>query len=220
MQHKRLVLGLSAGALAVAIGGVLLLGTAKIQRESTFLTDGPSFAGIDELTKASQAVAHVKVVSASPSYVVPFDAPVVTVAPPRTEGDKSKLDPKSAVPGVAPQDTGILHTDFTLEVLDNVRGGGLKKGDRIVVTQLGGTQKDGTTAGAEHDPLLQVGDQEILFLRHDSRTGKYFTTGGGQGRFKVQSNGTLTAVDSHSPLARLETGKPASFLKSAVRAIP
>jgi len=220
MQHKRLILGLGAGALALAIGGAIALSSVKIQRESTFLTDGPSFAAVDDLTKASQAVAHVKVVSASPSYVVPFDAPVVTVAPPPTDGEKSRLQTKSAVPGVTPQDTGILHTDFTVEVVDNVRGGGLNKGDRIVVTQLGGTQKDGTTASAEHDPLMQVGDQEILFLRHDSRTGKFFTTGGGQGRFKVQSNGTLTAVDSHSQLARIETGKPASFLKSAVQAIP
>jgi hypothetical protein len=220
MQHKRLILGLGAGALAFAIGGAIAVSSMKVQRESTFLTDGPSFADLNDLTKASQAVAHVKVVSASPAYVVPFDAPVVTVAPRPTEGDKGKLEPQSAVPGVIPQDTGILHTDFTVEVLDNVRGAGLKKGDRIVVTQLGGTQKDGTSASAEHDPLMQVGDQEILFLRHDSHTGKFFTTGGGQGRFKVQSNGTLSAVDSHSQLARLETGKPASSLKSAVQAIP
>jgi len=59
-----------------------------------------------------------------------------------------------------------------------------------------------------------------LFLNQDSATGKFFTTGGGQGRFKVQSNGTLSPVDVHSSLARIQTGKQVSSLKNAVQAVP
>ena len=135
----------------------------------------------------------------------------------------------STTPGATNIDKGILKTDFTAEVLDNVHGAGLKKGDHIVISQIGGTitqaQPDGsranvTVAKAEHDPLLQVGDEEIVFLNQDSATGKFFTTGGGIGRFQVQSNGTVLAVDHDSPLARINNGKPARVLKSAVQAVP
>src|SRR4029453_7397488 len=97
---------------------------------------------------------------------------------------------------------GILHTDFTAEVVDAVRGG-VKKGERITVTQLGGTEDSGAVINTEHDALMQVGAQELLFLRKDARSGKFITTGGGQGRFTVQSNGALMPVDTHSQLARL-----------------
>jgi hypothetical protein len=97
-----------------------------------------------------------------------------------------------------------------------------------VVSQIGGKLAsqgaDGATretivANAEHDPVMQVGDEELLFLNQDSANGKFFTTGGGQGRFKVQSNGTVSAVDSHSTLARIQTGKPISSLKNSVRSV-
>jgi hypothetical protein len=115
-----------------------------------------------------------------------------------------------------------------VEVLDNLRGSALKKGDRVVVSQLGGTiattRPDGvaseiTVANAEHDALMQVGDEEVLFLNQDATSGKFFTTGGGAGRFKVQSNGTLTAVDHDSPVARQVNGKPSEFLKKAVQTV-
>lgn len=212
------MLGLGTGALGLVISGLVLVSGISMQSESTYLTDGPSYADVNDLTAASQAVAQVKIVSADKPYVVAFDAPVVTVAPAHTDADK-KAQAVSAVPLAKHQETGILHTDFTVEVLDNIRGSSIKKGDRLVVTQLGGTQQDGVIASAEHDRLMQVGDQEVLFLRHDATSGKYFTTGGGQGRFKVESNGTLSPIDSHSALARLQTGKPVSFLKNSVQAV-
>jgi hypothetical protein len=113
-------------------------------------------------------------------------------------------------------------------VLDNVRGASVKKGQKIVISQIGGKLAaqgaDGapttvTVANAEHDPMMQVGDEEMLFLNQDSATGKFFTTGGGQGRFKVQTNGTLSPVDVHSSIARLQTGKPVTSLKSQVQSI-
>jgi hypothetical protein len=66
---------------------------------------------------------------------------------------------------------------------------------------------------------MQIGDEELLFLNRDGGSGKFFTTGGGVGRFKVQSNGTVSAVDSHSQLARLQTGKPVNFLKNSVQGV-
>jgi hypothetical protein len=66
---------------------------------------------------------------------------------------------------------------------------------------------------------MQVGAEEILFLSQDDTSGKFFTTGGGLGRFIVQSNGTLLAADHESPLARTQNGKPAASLMTAVQAV-
>ena len=86
--------------------------------------------------------------------------------------------------------------------------------------ELGGTEDNGAVINTEHDALMQVGAQEVMFLKKDAQSGKFFTTGGGQGRFTVQSNGTLSPVDTHSAIARLTTGKPASFVTGAAKAAP
>jgi len=79
--------------------------------------------------------------------------------------------------------------------------------DRIVLSQIGGTlartQPEGTRASelsakAEHDPLLQVADEEVLFLSQDAATAKYFTTGGGRGSLQGPVERSL-AVDHDSP---------------------
>ena len=232
MNHKRLIAGLGSAALVLALGGAALVSSVGISEynEVMYMTDGPVYDDVAGLTKASKAVAHVRVLSAGQSYTVAFDkaSPVVDT-PPSDNGPKDKArEHAPTLPAVPNPSTGILKTDFTVEVLDNVRGLGVKKGDHLVVTQLGGTvatkRPDGISenvvvANAEHDALMQVGSEEILFLNQDAGTGKYFTTGGGLGRFKIQSNGTLLAVDHESPLARSQNGKPAASLKNAVQAV-
>jgi hypothetical protein len=152
-------------------------------------------------------------------YRVPFDKAQVVVSPRNTSGDKGKEQPLTSTVGADLKQAGLLHTDFTVEVVDSVRGG-LKKGERVTVTQLGGTEDNGAVINTEHDALMQVGAQEVMFLKKDAQSGKFFTTGGGQGRFTVQSNGTLSPVDAHSAIARLATGKPASFVTGAAKAAP
>jgi hypothetical protein len=207
----------SVAGVALLAAGILATGGVSLRSEGVYMTDGPLFNDVTELTKASQAVAQVKVLSAGKSYVVPFDAAQVVVTAPLNDGKKNQAGATSAIPAIAPQAQGLMHTDFTVEVTDAVRGT-LKRGQQIVVTQIGGTEDGGAVLQAEHDSLLQIGATEVMFLRQDAKSGKFFTTGGGQGRFTVQQNGTLSAVDAHSPLARLITGKPASFLNSAAKA--
>ncbi len=231
-KHKGLLLGLGSVAAVLAIGGAALFTGIGVTRQyaAEYMTDGPAYQDIQDLTKASGAVAHVRIISAGKSYLVPFDAPVTNVAPARKDDSaKGKLGAQtSGTPAKAQLENGILQTDYTAEVLDNVRGASVKKGQQIVISQIGGklasqgadgTAREVVVANAEHDPAMQVGDEEMLFLNQDAATGKFFTTGGGQGRFKVQSNGTLSAVDSHSSLARLETGKQVASLKSAVQQV-
>jgi len=232
-KRKGLLLGLGSVAAVLAIGGAALLTGIGVRYESQmeYMTDGPAYQDVQDLTKASGAVAHVRIISAGKSYLIPFDAAVTKVAPPRKDDSaKGKLgQPTTGTPAKAQLQNGILQTDYTAEVLDNVRGASVKKGQKIVISQIGGKLTsqgaDGSAheiivANAEHDPVMQVGDEEMLFLNQDSATGKFFTTGGGQGRFKVQSNGTLSAVDEHSNLARLQTGKQVSSLKSLVQSVP
>ena len=194
------------------------------------MTDGPVYQDVAELTKASRAVSHVRVLSAGQSYLVPFDksSPVVSPAP-RDGGQKDKArDQAPAVPGGPELSNGVVKTDFTVEVLDDVTGRGPRKGERVVVSQLGGTiaskRPDGVTeqvivANAEHDALMQVGAEEVVFLSQDPATGKFFTTGGGLGRFAVQPNRTVIAVDHDSPLSRAQNGKPVESLINAVQAL-
>ena len=228
-MNKRIFLGLGSVGAVLAIGGAALVsGVGLTQRsEVVYMTDGPTFKDVTDLTKASKAVAHVRILSAGPTFTIPFDrASAVVSARPSGNPDKDKEGQlnSSAPGGAAP--TGLLKTDFTVEVLDNIHGAGLKKGDHIVVSQLGGsvatTRPDGvstnvTEANTEHDPLMQVGDEELLFLNQDAGSARFFTTGGGIGRFKVQSNGTLLAVDHDSAIAKVVNGKPTTFLKTAVQ---
>ncbi len=209
----------SLAGVAVLAVSAILTGNISLRSEAVYMTDGPTFNDIADLTKASHAVAQVKIVSAAKSYRVPFDKAQVVVSPRNTDGAKGKEQPQSSVPAVDFKQQGLLHTDFTVEVVDAVRGS-LKNGQRIVVTQLGGTEDNGALTNTEHDTLMKVGAQEVLFLRQDAQSGKFFTTGGGQGRFTVAANGTVTPVDQHSQLARLVTGKPASFVTGAAKAAP
>jgi hypothetical protein len=231
-KRNGFLLGLGSMAAVLAIGGAALFGGIGVtqQSEALYMTDGPDFKDVHDLTKASQAVVHVHIISAGKTYLVPFDAGKTDVAPARKDDSaKGKLgQPTSATPAEAQLHNGILKTDYTAEVLDNVRGAGLRKGQQIVISQIGGKMAsqgaDGapttiTVANAEHDPVMQVGDQELLFLNQDTASGKFFTTGGGQGRFKVQRNGTVAAVDTHSSLARIQTGKSVSSLKNSVQAV-
>jgi hypothetical protein len=231
-KRKGLLLGLGSVAAVLAIGGAALISGFGVtyQSEALYMTDGPNYQDLQDLTRASNAVAHVRIISAGKSYLVPFDAAVTNVAPPRKDDSaKGKLgNPTSGTQAKGLVQNGILQTDYTAEVLDNVRGPGIKKGQQIVISQIGGklasqgadgSVKEIVVANAEHDPVMQVGDEEMLFLNQDSANGKFFTTGGGQGRFKVQSNGTISAVDAHSNLARLQTGKQVASLKNAVQQV-
>jgi hypothetical protein len=218
-MHKRNITILSLAGVAALAASVILTSSVTIRSEGVYMTDGPSYNDLTDLTRASQAVAQVKVVSAAKSYRVAFDRAQVVVAPRPSDGAKGKEQPAAAAPAAIIQEEGLLHTDFTVEVVEAVRGG-LQKGQRLVVTQIGGTEDSGAKLNAEHDPLMQVGTQEVLFLKKDAKSGKFFTTGGGQGRFTVQSNGTVSPVDAHTELARVTTGKPATFVTGAAKAAP
>lgn len=218
---KRITLlgALGAVTLALAAGGASLLGgRSGPEMHAMYLTDGPVYATLDELTRDSAVVVHARAVTMGRTYVVPFDPPQ-TVADPPPQGPRRSPPPPAEGPTNQPAEAGLLFTEITVEVMEILRGQGVRAGQRLTVTQLGGVDRRGRPVVAEHDPLMKAGDQEILFLKHDPASDRFFATGGGQGRFRITQNDTVEAVDRESPAGRMNHGRTVAALKAAVRAV-
>src|SRR5713226_273174 len=113
-KRKGLLLGLGSVAAVLAIGGAALISGIGVTRQSEalYMTDGPDFQDVHDLTKASGDVAHVRILSAGKSYLVPFDKAVTDVAPARKDDSaKGKLgSPTSATAALGQLQNGILKT--------------------------------------------------------------------------------------------------------------
>ena len=64
-MHKRKITFLSLAGVAALVASAVLTGSVSLRSEGVYMTDGPSYSDLTDLTKASQAVAQVKVVSAA-----------------------------------------------------------------------------------------------------------------------------------------------------------
>ena len=106
---------------------------------------------------------------------------------------------------------GYPYTDFNVDVANWLKGTG---GSSIVVHQTGGPDASGATVTVSDDPLLQVGDEAVLFL-HEYEPGHYAILWGPTGRFPVQ-HGQVVAM----PGADVTAGLPenVSAFASQVRA--
>lgn len=220
-------LGVAGGTLlSLGAGGVALYGAGyrPIRQESQYLASGPEFASLGELARASSLVVRAAVVEAGAPYHVPFD-PAVVVAGPAGAVVRGKEgapppeptpDPSTRTPSAA--EKGILKTDFTVEVLEVMAGDSVQRGQRLTVAQLGGVDDRGRTVSVEDDPLFKVGEQEVLFLQRDPDSRRFFTVGGGQGRYKITRAESLHPVSAHAPQAKEYSGAPLSALREAIRA--
>ena len=212
---KRIRLFSALGGAALVLGGGLVWSAASCARGSgqPGAADGPVFNTLATLTQESQLVAHVRVVEVGVPYTLPPDPAVVVTAPPAQgrPGTGATPPPGAAHGAGGPPELGVPKIDVTVEVVEVIRGDGAGRGDRLVVVQ--------TAAGTEADPAMQPGTDEILFLRYDPATGKHFTTGGGQGRFRVTDSATVQAVDGESALAATYNGMSVDAFRAAVQAV-
>jgi hypothetical protein len=105
-------------------------------------------------------------------------------------------------------DPGLPITTYTIAVMQVLRGDA-NVGGQILVNQAGGivtlpTYPTGPmltrTLEFEHDPLMQSGQEQVLFLTK-APGGNYDILGGPQGRFIVQ-NGKVHPVSSEAPAAK------------------
>ena len=121
-----------------------------------------------------------------------------------------------------------IWTRYQLQVDEVISGLGSKH-DEIIVSEPGGTL-DGEEMRVADAVRYDVGDKVILFLRHFS-TGEWRTVGWSQGKFIIDSAGTIRTAGANganvlaspgagrgTPLRSLD-GLPASQVRQKVRAI-
>lgn len=188
-----------------AVGvAMIAFGVLTHHPQHATIVDGSlaGYATLAQMTNASPLVAEIKVVRQLQSYRIPLDPIYVNNTPqPASTGS---------------EDQGPLKTDFLVQIVEPIKGTASEGGDQIVVTQEGGVDAAGKPIEVmEGNPLLQVGDREIVFLRYGT---KYFFAGGPEGRFEVLSDGTVAARASWSPMGRKYDHVPASALIAAIKA--
>jgi len=153
--------GIAILALCFAIGGsrITTRGASaphKASVKEVYHVDRLVFADLREIVRWSPLVVEGKIVSELRSYRLP-------------------LDPSSSNHG--PMDNGPLRTDYSVKVLDVVRGANVSPGDFLTVTAEGGNAAgvEGVEAG---NPLPQIGSTEIMFLHNNpNESGTYMILG-------------------------------------------
>ena len=85
--------------------------------------------------------------------------------------------------------TGIPYTTFLVEVMEPVYN--TDKGDSFVIFMTGGV-KNGITVEVEDDPLLQIGEECMVFCK-ENPDGTYQILSGPQGRY-MHHNGKLNSL--------------------------
>ena len=85
--------------------------------------------------------------------------------------------------------TGIPFTTFQVEVLFPVYN--MNEGDEFAIFMTGGV-KDGITVEVEDDPLLQIGEECMVFCK-ENPDGTYQILSGPQGRY-LHQNGKLNSL--------------------------
>jgi hypothetical protein len=91
--------------------------------------------------------------------------------------------------------TSVPFTDFSFVVASSIKGKPLT--GTITIRQTGGPMANGQTAVVEDDPLLQVGDQDVLFLR-EYEPGHFVIMGGPAGRFPVTKGHIVSTMPGTS----------------------
>ncbi len=104
---------------------------------------------------------------------------------------------------------GVPYTDYDVLVTRWVAG---TEASRTVRVHQSGVRHGANTEGIRDDPLLTVGEQDVLFL-HRYMTGRYNILGGPTGRFPVKAN-VVTALSGG--IAR--DGVPQSLATFSTRA--
>lgn len=117
---------------------------------------------------------------------------------------------------------GMLFTDFDVAIskwISTPKGASVSPAGEVIIHQTGGTL-GAKTLIVDDDPLLKVGEQNLLFLRQYA-PGRFFIMGGPTGRVTL-TNGTLAPL----PDGAARDGLPAKTtvvverIKAAVQGAP
>jgi hypothetical protein len=225
---RRLILLAGAGALAVAATLATVRYMQIVQsaenRTVEISTSYRGFTTLESLAREADLVVvghaidggKTRRVAPPTQQAVAFQANPTTNAP----GDKSQLSSKGnqGSIGVKPGDPpppsmDSVVTDYTIEV-SRVISGQVQPGAHITLTQSGGPIDLPTFPGgptlhrtiqSEHDPLIQKGQEHVLFLGH-AKDGTYYVLGGPQGRLTLDNGGKVHPIDPATPALRGKNG--------------
>lgn len=194
-------------------------------------------ANINDLTKQSDAVVVGRVTaSGAVHFIKPEGQTPLALQPDSRLGSISKSKdapalsgaPARANDGILQPPTGIPVTDFSLQITQVLQGK-VTTGSTITVTQPGGQitlpQPKGSQAPvlvrtlvAEHDPLMIVGQEQVLFLQQ-ATDGTFHVTGGPDGRFSLDARRTLKPVDDAAPIGQAQKGQTLEQLAGKINVI-
>jgi len=194
-------------------------------REVEFHTARLPIQDLSELSNKSDAAVVGRVVSKGEVRFIKPDVQqprAFTPSGPPSDLPKNKVAgltdkaeaPSRNQPDVITPPAGIPVTQFTVEVTRSLQGD-LKVGQRITLEQAGGEISmvlGGTaptlkrTIVAEHDPLMVVGQEQVLFLTKGNNNA-FVVTGGPDGRFSLDARRALQPVDEGSPVGKASKGE-------------
>jgi hypothetical protein len=146
--------------------------------------------------------------------------------PKAKDAASGKPAPARSMEGILTPPNGIPVTDFTVEIT-SVLNGKLAKGAHITVSQAGGQIELPNPPGskaptlvrtlvAEHDPLMTVGSEQVMFVAQNG-DGSYRVAGGPDGRFKLDARRTLQPVDEGSPVGKTHKGDTVEGLQAKLK---
>jgi hypothetical protein len=243
LAPERRVLFIGAGALALAamvslsqIGAPDYSGLAA-NREVEMHTARMPASSLTELAKNSDAVVVGRVVGkGNVHFILPEGQQPQGLQPDsRLNGLGKAKDapglasaPKRSNDGILTPPKGIPVTDFSVQ-LTQVLDGKLAPGATITVSQPGGEIKMPPPAGsqaptlvrtlvAEHDPLLQVGEEQVLFLQQEGN-GAFHITSGPDGRFGLDARRALKPLDETTPVGASQKGQTLQELAGKLHSI-
>lgn len=145
-------------------------------------TDGPSYESVEELARNSVAIVTVDILGSESALEYPsFDSDDPMINPYAGTGETPSREELEA-----------MATPVTLHrvTVTAVAGGSLRPGDEIVILELGGVV-DGVDYEIADMPSLSA--DQLLFLDTTPK-GRYFTVGGGQGRFNPDGKGGFVSA--------------------------
>jgi hypothetical protein len=167
--------------LAIGLSVAVLLVAIAVTRPDGAATEARQFDGEVRYTQASWAH-HFEDVA---GLTTAADLVVVgTVA--GIEGANADTTTAGAVTST------LRFTDFVVDVHDVFAG--TATDDQITIHQTGGQDADGVRTEIMDDPLLEIGETYIFFMRTDPASHRYVILGGPQGRLMVTSGGRASSL--------------------------
>jgi|SRR5579859_844099 len=239
----RRILFVGAGALALAAMvslsqiGAPDYSALAANRDVEMHTARLPAASLDEITKQSDAIVVGRVVASGAVHFIQADGqkPLALQPDPRLatlskSKDAASLSaaPSRSANGILTPPKGIPVTDFSVQ-LSQVLDGKLVKGATITVSQPGGQIQLPSPAGskaptlvrtlvAEHDPLMIVGEEQVLFLQQ-SGDGTFHVTSGPDGRFGLDARRALKPIDDAAPVGASQKGQTLEQLAGKINTI-